>query len=50
MDLKNNNLLYEEINKNLCIRILKRKKIAALLNSIYDDKIVIKFIVYRCLF
>ena len=50
MDLKKNNLLYEEINKNLYIRILKGKKIAARLNSTYDDKIVVKFIVYRCLF
>lgn len=45
MDLKKNNLLYEEINKNH-IKILKSKNIAAFLNSIYDDKIDIKFIVY----
>ena len=46
MDLIKNNLLYEEINKNLYIKILKSKNIAAFLNSIYDDKIDIKFIVY----
>lgn len=47
MELKKSSLIYEEINKILHIKILKTKKIAAHLNSIHNDKIVIKFIVCR---
>ena len=47
MELKKNSLIYEEINNILHIKILKTKKIAAHSNSIHNDKIVIKFIVYR---
>ena len=47
MDLKKYNFLYEQIKKSVLIKIIKRKKIITPLNSMYDDKIVIKFIVYR---
>lgn len=37
MDYKNNILLYEEINKNLLIKVLKRTKNKAALKSKNDN-------------
>ena len=47
MNCRKNNLLFEEINRKLYIKVLKRTKIIEPLNSKYDHKIVIKFIVYK---
>ena len=40
-------ILFEGINKNLLIKVLKRTKSIAGLRSKCDDKIVIKFIAYK---
>ena len=47
MDYKNNILLYEKINKNLLIKVLKRTKNKAALKSKNDNEIIIKFAVYK---
>ena len=47
INCKKNYLLYNEINKNCYIKVLKRTKISEPLNSKYDDEIIIKFIVYK---
>ena len=47
MDNKKNYALYNEIGRNFYIKVLERKKIVEQLNRKYDDKIGIKFIVYR---
>ena len=44
MNWKKSNLLVEEVNKKLYIKLLKRTKIVKPLNRKYDDEIVIKFI------
>ena len=50
MSCKKTYSLYNEMNKNCYIKVLKRTKINEPLNTKYDDKIVIKFIVYKELF
>ena len=45
MHHKNIYSLFNEINRSLYIKVLKRTKISAPLNSEYDDEIVIIFIV-----
>ena len=47
MDYKNNILLYEKMNKNLLIKVLKRTKNKAALKSKNDNEIIIKFAVYK---
>ena len=47
MNCKKNYSLFNKITKKCYIKVLKRRKINEPLNSKYDDKIFIKFIVYN---
>ena len=47
MNCNKNYSLYNEINKNCYIKVLKRTIINEPLNTKYDDEIVVKFIVYK---
>lgn len=47
MDRKENYSLFNKISRSLYIKLSKINKIGAPLNSEYDNKIVIKFIVYK---
>ena len=47
INCKRNYSLFNDINKDCYIKVLKRAKFNALLNRKYDDKIVMKFIVCK---
>ena len=44
---KKERTLLEEINKHLFMKVIDKRKLPETLNSIYDDEIMFKIIVYK---